>query len=316
MTAPAGSSGQAAVAARAAAFAADRPVAGLALMLGFCMLVPLSEAYAKQAAMASVPIVVITFARFLGQSVMMAPFVMHRASTWRMSPGLWGLIVLRSLLHALSTALIFLAFRYMPLAEAVAIGYLMPFVVLLLGWAVMGEAVGPRRLAACTVGFIGTLLIFQPSFAEVGWPALLPLSVAVIFAVFQLLTRALSRRVGPVQMQAVGGTTVTLMLLPAVLLFPGTQAALEPSALWALAGVGVFGALGHLAFTWALKFAPASTVAPLQYIEIPFAVLFGWWFFGDLPGALATFGIAVTIGAGVYVMLRERAIARQRATHG
>jgi hypothetical protein len=70
----------------------------------------------------------------------------------------------------------FASLRYLPLADAVAIAFVMPFIMLLLGWFYLGEEVGPRRFGACIVGFIGTLMVVQPSFAEVGWPALLPLA--------------------------------------------------------------------------------------------------------------------------------------------
>ena len=64
----------------------------------------------------------------------------------------------------------FLSLRFLPLADAVAIAFVMPFIMLLLGKFVLDEEVGSRRLIACVVGFIGTLLVMQPSFAEVGWP--------------------------------------------------------------------------------------------------------------------------------------------------
>ncbi len=62
--------------------------------------------------------------------------------------------------------------------------------------------------------------------------------------------------------------------------------------------------------TWALRFAPSATLAPMQYIEIPFATLFGWAIFRDLPDGMAAAGILVTMAAGLYVLMRERAIAR------
>ena len=70
--------------------------------------------------------------------------------------------------------------------------------LLLLGKYVLGEQVGPRRLIACVVGFIGTLLVIQPSFAQVGAPALLPLIVAVVFALFMLVTRQIAKETDPV----------------------------------------------------------------------------------------------------------------------
>ena len=58
--------------------------------------------------------------------------------------------------------------------------------------------------------------------------------------------------------------------------------------------------------TWSLRFAPSATLAPIQYLEIPFATLIGFLVFGDLPNGLAALGIAVTIAAGLYVLHRER----------
>ncbi len=81
---------------------------------------------------------------------------------------------------------------------------------------------------------------------------------------------------------------------------------------WLLLAIGVLGTLGHLLMTWSLRFAPSATLAPIQYLEIPFATLIGFVIFADLPDGLAAAGIAVTMGAGFYVVMRERAIARAR----
>ena len=79
-----------------------------------------------------------------------------------------------------------------------------------------------------------------------------------------------------------------------------------------LVTLGIIGTLAHLLMTWSLKFAPASTLAPMQYLEIPFATLIGWLFFGDLPNGLAAAGIAVTIGTGLYIIHRERIVQRNQ----
>ena len=80
-----------------------------------------------------------------------------------------------------------------------------------------------------------------------------------------------------------------------------------------LALLGLFGTAAHLVMTFALRFAPSSTLAPMQYLEIPFATLIGWAIFGDLPNGLAAAGIAVSVAAGLYVIRRERLAARRAA---
>jgi drug/metabolite transporter (DMT)-like permease len=237
-----------------------------------------------------------------------------------MSRRVTGLVFARTVLHIIGVGTMFLSLRYLPLAETVAIAFVMPFILLLLGWWFMDEEVGWRRLAACAVGFAGTLLVIQPSFAEVGWPALLPLSVALSFALFMLVTRQIAKQTDPIAMQGVSGAMATVLLLPFVLIgFTGEVAVLELSAIprdayWLYIQLGVLGSFGHLLMTWSLRFAPSTTLAPMQYLEIPFATLIGWLVFSDLPNGLAAVGIAITMGAGLYVILRERAIARLNAT--
>ena len=77
-----------------------------------------------------------------------------------------------------------------------------------------------------------------------------------------------------------------------------------------LSALGILGTGGHLLMTWSLRFAPASTLAPMQYLEIPMAALLGWLIFKEFPNGLAFAGICVTIAAGLYIILRERQVSR------
>ena len=83
---------------------------------------------------------------------------------------------------------------------------------------------------------------------------------------------------------------------------------------WLLIAIGVLGTVAHLLMTWSLRYAPSATLAPMQYLEIPVATLIGWVIFSDLPDGLAAVGIVITIAAGLYVILRERASARSAPT--
>ena len=188
--------------------------------------------------------------------------------------------------------------------------------MLLLGHFVMDEHVGLHRMVACAIGFLGTLLVIQPNFVEVGYPALLPLGVAVVFALFMMVTRKVARALDPIKLQAISGLQATAMLTPAIVIMPGLRGdggfAMDAQTWWLLAALGVIGTLAHLFMTWSLRFAPASTLAPMQYLEIPFGTAIGWLIFADLPNGMAAVGICITITAGLYVILRERRLARQR----
>lgn len=296
----------------------DRPVLGIALMLGFCVLAPLADALAKVLG-ATIPLGQLVLARFAVQAALLIPLVLLTGMAWRLSPRAGRLALIRTLLHILGIGGMFTSLQYLPLADAVAIVFVMPFFMLLLGRFILHEDVGPHRLAACAIGFAGTLLVIQPNFLAVGWIALLPVGVAVIFAFFMLTTRQLAKEVDPIALQAVSGTLAVAILAPFIAL--GSMMDIAPLSIvlpqafetQMLLAIGLLGTAAHLLMTWSLRFAPSATVAPMQYLEIPVATLIGLWIFNELPNPLAGLGIALTVAAGVYVVLREQASARRLA---
>lgn len=252
--------------------------------------------------------------RFGVQAVILVPLVVVMGGTLRMTRRIAALTALRTVLHMVGIGAMFTSLRFLPLADAIAIAFVMPFIMLLLGKYVLGEDVGPHRLIACVIGFAGTLLVVQPNFAQVGAPALLPLLVAVVFALFMLVTRQIAREVDPITLQANSGLLALVILLPLLAVFaqvPALSLALPVGNEWSLlALLGILGTLAHLVMTWSLRFAPSATLAPMQYLEIPIATVIGWLIFRDLPNGLAALGIAVTIAAGLYVILREQRLSR------
>lgn len=294
---------------------ADRPLLGITLMFGFCLLAPMGDAMAKVLG-GTVPLGQIVTGRFAIQAIALLPVVAILGLSLAMRPWQYRLIFVRTLLHIAGIGAMFLSLQYLPLADAIAIAFVMPFIMLLLGRTVLGEEVGPRRLAACAVGFVGTLLVVQPSFAAVGPPALLPLFVAVVFALFMLVTRQLAKETDPVAMQAVSGLMAVALLVPvSFVALRADWAPLAPITLntteWAiLIAMGLLGTGAHLLMTWSLRYAPSATLAPMQYLEIPVATLVGLVIFGDFPNGLALLGIAVTMAAGLYIISRERSLSR------
>jgi drug/metabolite transporter (DMT)-like permease len=297
----------------------DRILAGVALMIGFCVTAPLLDVAAKLAA-DSVPVGQVTAARFVVQCVLMAPFVLIMGLSFRVARDQWLALAARAALLMISTFCFIAAIAVMPLADALAIAFVSPFVVLLVGKYYLGEDVGPRRVGAAIVGFLGVLLVIQPSFAAFGAVALLPLGTAVGFAFYILVTRGLSRRVHPVTLQFHTGLIASVMCLPVLLLAEGSGSAmLDPvrpegvAWLW-LFGVGFFAAVSHMMMTYALSMAPSATLAPMQYLELPVATLLGYLVFGDFPNVLTLAGIAIIIAAGLYMIHRERVTARRLMT--
>ncbi|MFK7754097.1 MAG: DMT family transporter [Sedimentitalea sp.] len=297
----------------------DRPVLGVILMLGFCVVAPMGDAVAKLLGQ-SIPLGQLLLVRFALQAALLIPLVWVTRRAWRISGRLLWLTIVRTALHIIGIGAMFTALKFLPLADAVAIAFVMPFLMLLLGKYVLNEAVGFRRLAACAVGFIGTLMVIQPSFAQVGWPALLPLGVAVTFSLFMLVTRQIAKETDPIGLQAVSGVMATVVLLPLVMI--GHRVGVEPlswntpnsTEIALLLAIGVLGTTAHLLMTWSLRFAPSTTLAPMQYLEIPVATAIGWIVFSNWPNTLASVGICITMAAGLYIVMREGALARRAAT--
>jgi drug/metabolite transporter (DMT)-like permease len=295
----------------------DRPLLGIMLMIGFCVLAPIGDTIAKLLG-GIIPLWQLLMVRFGAQAILLTPLV-KRAALPPMTGRLVWLMTIRTVLHIIGIGAMFTALRFLPLADCIAIAFVMPFIMLLLGKVVLGEEVGTRRLAACTVGFIGTLLVIQPSFAEVGPPALLPLVVAVAFAFFMLTTRQIAKDIDPIALQAISGAIACIILGVLFAVFPGdAQGAIaivmpEAGEAVLMLAIGIIGTVAHLLMVWSLRFAPSATVAPMQYLEIPFATVVGWIVFRDLPNGLAALGIVITMAAGLYVIYRERAVSMQGA---
>ena len=299
--------------------ATDRVLAGVGLMLGFCLTAPLLDVSAKLAS-ATVPVGQITAARFVVQCLLMAPVLWLMGLSLRVPQGLWLTLVARSMLLLVATFCFIAAIRVMPLADALAIVFVAPFVVLLVGKFYLGEDVGPRRVSAALVGFVGVLFVIQPSFAAFGAIAVIPLGTAVAFAFYILVTRGLSRRMHPVALQFHTGLIAGLVCAPVLLFAAGSGSELfDPvwpdsiAWLWLL-GVGFFATISHMMMTYALSLAPSATLAPLQYFELPVATLFGYLVFSDFPNRLSLTGIAIIIGAGLYMIHRERITAKELVT--
>jgi len=293
----------------------DRVLPGVAMMIGFCAVAPLIDVAAKMAAQ-SVTVTQVTLLRMVVQSLLMLPVVWWLGQSLRLDPGLTRLMVMRALMLIGSTYAFVGAVAVMPIADALAIVFVEPFILLALGAFLFGEQVGPRRIAASVIGFLGALLVIQPNFAAFGAVALLPLVTAVCFAFYMLLTRRITRDVAPEAMQALTALYGTALMLPVVALghamgWGALMVGPAATVVWVqLFCVGLAATVAHLLITYALRYAPSATLAPLHYLEIVTAVAFGWLFFSDWPNPLSWAGIAVIAGSGLYIIARERHLAR------
>jgi len=157
------------------------------------------------------------------------------------------------------------------------------------------------------MGFAGVLLIVRPGFQQLEWPLLLPLLGALLWAVYQILTRLSAREDRPettlLWTAATGFVALTLV---------GPWQWQAPDALaWVLIfSLALLGSLSHYALIRALDFAPAGAVQPYAYTLLVWAALLGWLVFGDVPDAFTIAGAAVVVGSGIYTWNLDRLTSR------
>ena len=219
-----------------------------------------------------------------------------------------GQHILRSLAGIASMVLGFLAFAYMPLADAVAIGLSGPIFLTALSVPLLGEHVGWRRWGAVFVGFIGILVITRPGSGVFGLAALLPLGGALFYAFAMVQIRKLSSSEPAANI--VFYFTISAIVLSAVSL-PWQWVAPTPLSLVYLVGIGLVGGFAQMAMTHAFRLAPVAVVAPFDYTALVFATGFGYAIWGQIPDRFVWAGAAIVIASGLYILHRETVRRRQ-----
>lgn len=214
-----------------------------------------------------------------------------------------GLVYLRAASLAISSLSMGMALRFMPVGETIAIIYLAPFVVMMLAIPLLGETVTRAGWIGAAVGFVGVLLIVRPGSglapAGVGF-AMITAAGSVIY---HLLSRVLAKTETTAAMlfhTALLGTILFGAMIPWSL--DGPMPTLPDALL--LLGLGFLATTGHFMFTAAYREAPASLLAPVNYVHLVWAGLLGWLVFGHVPDAVSTLGMALVAGAGVAVTIR------------
>ena len=261
----------------------------------------------------------IVWFRFFIQSLLLTPIVLY-LKLWTLPKGTFWLQVSRGLFLAAATVFFFAALKYLSIAQAISIFFVEPLILTLLSALFLGEVIRMRRILAIVIGFAGALIIIRPTFFDVGLPALYPLGTALSFALYLMVTRKLSSQVHPFQMQWMVGlsATISLSLLLALGSFVHMPVFIPslPSGiniLWVL-GLGIVATIGHLTLVHALKKAPASVLAPFQYVEIIGATVFGYLVFGDGLDQPTIIGVSIIISSGLYLFYRENQLSKKQNT--
>ncbi len=208
------------------------------------------------------------------------------------------------MLATISATLFIIAIAYVPLTDAVAITFVAPFIVTVLGALILKEPVGIRRWAAVVIGFLGTLIVIRPGMGIVHPAAFLLIIAASAFACRQILSRVLAgedRTSTTVAYTAI--VSWGLLTLPLLFVWKTPSTATEIILLVSMAALA---ALAETCVIIALATAQAVVVAPVQYTLLLWGTMYGFLIFGQLPDSWTLIGAVIIAATGLYTLNRER----------
>ena len=217
--------------------------------------------------------------------------------------------VTRSTIGLIGMFFTFGAVILLPLAEATTLSFTTPIFATILGALFLKEPTGWHRWGAVILGFAGVVIVAQPSGNDVSvWGALVGLMAAMMIALVAIQLRSLGKTEAPI-------TTVfyfSLLSVPPLTLFYAFFWQAHDGFTWALlVAIGLVGGCGQVAFSAALRYAPVSSVMPMDYTGLLWATLYGWLLFGILPTWATWIGAPIIIVSGLYILWRERVRHRQ-----
>ena len=281
--------------------ARDRRI-GIALMCVVALCYSSLDAVAKYLVV-SLPVLQVVWLRFLTHAVLgvlvLAPH--YGLRLFRVQRP--ALQLLRGVMLAGMTGLNVWALVYLQLDITAAIQFSVPILVAVISARWLGERLDGPRWCAILTGFAGVLLIVRPGSSAFHPAIFLSIGNAILYALFNLLTRRLAASELP------AATQLMSAIIPAVLLAPlGLAVWRAPDGWWNWAlvlSLGLFGGLGHLAAAQAHRYASAAVLGPFIYQQIIYMGLFGWLVFGHVPDVLVVVGAAIVVGSGLFLLYRE-----------
>ncbi|WP_415157128.1 DMT family transporter [Maritalea sp.] len=286
------------------------PRLGMIMMISMALLLPIMDTIGKYLTAFLSPGTIALF-RFVVQTVFFMAILGARKKL-RFPIQHWRTLALLGGFICMTMLTLMLGLSVLPVATFVAIFFVEPLILVFFSIIFLGEKVGWRRITACCVGLLGALIIIRPNYASFGMYAIMPVFTAIFMAGYFTVTKQLQGKVDGIAVQ--GWATLIGTGFLAIAISAGSFAGLEdlqfswPQAShwgWFILSAAI-GVLAYTLIAEAFKRAPASVLAPFQYIEIVAATILGYVVFGDFPDALTWLGIAIILSSGLYVFYREQ----------
>ncbi len=286
-----------------------RTRAGLITMLVAVIYFTCIDTSAKWLILAGLPALQVVFVRYFGHLLLALALYLPQEGPDLLKSTDWKRQLLRSFFLLGSTVLNFSALKYLPITLTTSIMFAGPIVVTLLAIPMLGELVGIRRLIAVCTGFVGVLIVIQPWGAAFHPAVFFSLGALVSASLYFVMTRMTAGTEANSTQQVWASGIATLALLPWVLegwTWPDSLSTWIPFIL-----IGAFGAAGHIAATIAHRWADASILAPVVYVQIFTVTFVSVLVFGSWPTVWTLVGGLIIIGSGLYIWQRERSLAKR-----
>ncbi len=253
------------------------------------------------------PAVEAAFIRYVFGLLILIPVLLRM--NWRRAMGQnLRLYAYRGFAHGLAVMLWFFAMARIPIAEVTAIGYTTPIFTTLGAILIFRERIHFRRVVAIIIGFVGMLIILRPGLITIDNGSMAQLIAAPCFAISFLLTKRLTQTENSGDILVMLSIFCTLTLLPGALLMWRTPTLIE--LFWLLI-VAVGATFGHYALTRSIAVAPLTVTQPFSFLQLVWAIIFGYLLFGEIPDLWVFIGGAIIVGAISYMTHREAVAARQ-----
>ena len=252
----------------------------------------------------------VAWLRFTGMSLILLPYLVRRYGLAGLKPARPGIQIVRGLTMAGGTTAFVIGVQTVEFADAIAILYAYPFLLVILAVVFLGERANWSVWIGVIAGFIGVLLVMRPEFDRLEIGSVYIFGCAIVVSIQLALNRKLSA-VSPPLVTAFAGAVIATIVL--TLLLPGSWRPIPDDAWWLIGLLVLSGTINQTLQVFAFAHADASTLAPFTYSEIVSAILFGYLFFGTLPSLLSWVGILLITAGGIYVAraLHIRNISRR-----
>jgi drug/metabolite transporter (DMT)-like permease len=289
---------------------APSPLRGILLIMASTGFFAVSDVITKQLT-AALPAGEVAWMRYAVFVLLVLPTVALNGGGTVLRSHRPGLQILRGLGMVGSTIAFTHGLRFLPVADATAINFVSPILIMALSVLLLHEAVGWRRWSAAAAGFLGVMIVMRPGTGAFHAAAFLPLLAAASWAGAAIVTRRMSGSDHPLTTlaySAIVGFLVLSAALPSGWVTPGwTEIALG-------LGIGVLSTIAHWLVILAYRHGDASVLAPFSYTQLIAAGVLGYLVFGTLPDGWTILGACIIAASGLYTAYRARIRALEKAS--